>query len=98
MAQEIVSTRVYYRVAVALFVLLGLTILAAEIHLGPLAVVVAMLIAGVKAALVGLYFMHLRMSSVMMRLFALGGLLWFLLLLGGTLNDYFTRLAPPMLG
>jgi cytochrome c oxidase subunit IV len=81
----------YYRTAAALGVLLVLTIVAAALPLGRAAPVVALLIAGLKAALVALIFMRLRWSSGVQRLFAGAGLFWVAVMLSFTLADYLTR-------
>lgn len=85
------STRIYFRVAAALMVLLVLTILAGFVDAGPLNTVIAMVIAIIKAVLVAMFFMHLSTSSPMMRVFASASILWLMLLFGLTLGDYFTR-------
>lgn len=67
------------------------TVGAAFVDLGPLNNVVALAIAASKAALVGLFFMHLRWSSRLLPLAAVAGLFWLSLLIAGSLGDYFTR-------
>jgi len=52
---------------------------------------IAISIALVKAALVVLYFMHVRVSTRLTKLFAVMGLLWLAILFSLTLNDYLTR-------
>lgn len=79
----------YILVWLSLMVLLGLTVLAWQLHMG---VVVALLIAGAKAALVIAFFMHLRLESARTRFAAGSVLFWFSLLYGLTLTDYFSRL------
>lgn len=95
MAENGPTPRTYVWTATWLMVLLGVTIGAAYIPMGPFGPVVAMLIAAAKAGLVAVMFMHLRWDSPMVRLFAGAGLLWLAILIGGTLNDYATRLGPP---
>lgn len=85
------SKAVYYRVAVALLVLLVITIITAKMELGRLTNVVNVLIAGLKATLVALFFMHLRYREPAMRIFALAGLFWLTILFTLTLSDYLTR-------
>jgi cytochrome c oxidase subunit 4 len=81
----------YLAVFVALIVLTGATVAAAFTNLGPLNNVVALGIAGLKATLVILYFMHVRYSSRMIPLVVVAGVFWLLLLISGTLSDYLTR-------
>lgn len=75
-------------------VLLGLTaatVGAAFTDLGPLNNVVALGIAFLKAALVALYFMHVRWSSRLIPLALFAGIFWLLHLIAGTMGDYLTR-------
>ena len=58
-------TKSYIKVFVALMVLLGLTVGAAMINMGPLNLFVAMTISVIKATLVLLIFMHVRDSDRM---------------------------------
>ena len=59
-APQVGSIRTYGLVWGALLVLLGVTIAVARLHITSLSVVVNLLIATAKAALVLLFFMHLR--------------------------------------
>ena len=75
-------------------VLLALTLLTtllALVNLGPFNLVLALVIAGAKATLIGLFFMHLRGSLALIRLVPLVAVFWLALLLGGTLGDLLTR-------
>lgn len=58
-APHIVPMKVYLGVGAALFVLTAITVAISFIHLGGWNVVVALLIASIKASLVALVFMHL---------------------------------------
>lgn len=80
MAHHVASVRTYYTVSVALAVLLALTIAASRLDLGYFNVPAALLIAAAKAVLIILYFMHIRWSSPLHRLFAGAGFLWLMLL------------------
>lgn len=88
LAQE---RRTYLLVAGALFVLLGLTIGSSYMHFGPLNIVITLAIAGAKAGLIILYFMHVRHSVPLVRLTAFAGLLWLVVLIGLTIADYQSR-------
>ena len=81
----------YFAVFVALIGLTGATVGAAFVDLGPLSNLVALSIAMLKAALVVLYFMHVRYSTRLIPLVAAAGLFWLVHLLGGTMSDYLTR-------
>src|SRR5436305_2624926 len=87
------SIRTYLYVFIALLVGTGLTVLAAEFDLGRLNNVVALGIAGTKATIVGLYFMHLRHSTRMTILSALAGIFWLILMIGMFMLDYGSRIA-----
>ena len=87
----IVPTKIYYRVAAALFVLFVLTVAAAYVDLGDLNIYIAMTIAIIKATLVVLYFMHVRYHSKLTWIFAGAGFLWLIILFALTLADYTTR-------
>ena len=60
-------------------------------HFGRLNDVFALGIAGAKAGLVVLYFMHLRHASGLTRVFVIAGLFWLSLLLLFTFSDIVTR-------
>lgn len=90
-SHESPSASTYYIVYGALLILLLLTVLAARVDLGAWSVVVALLIAAVKALLVFLYFMHLRYSSRLVWVFAGASLVWLLILFSYTITDYLTR-------
>jgi cytochrome c oxidase subunit IV len=54
------SLRTYAVVWALLMLLTGITVTAAELDLGKIAIVICLAIAGIKSILVLLYFMHLR--------------------------------------
>jgi len=90
---HIVPLRIYFLVFAALMVGTALTVMAARVDLGPLNIVVALAIAGVKAALVVLYFMHMRYSHRLNWIFAGAAMLWLVLLVGVTMADVLARLV-----
>lgn len=75
----------------ALLILLFMTIGAAYLDLGPLAVPIAFTIATIKALLIVFYFMHVKFSSTLIKLFSMGASLWVVILLVFTLSDYLGR-------
>ncbi len=91
MHPHVVPKSVYFTVAAALAVLLVVTVLAAQVHLGVWNTPVAMSIALAKAALIVLFFMHVRYGSPLLRVFAAAGFLWLLLMFLLMLPDYLTR-------
>lgn len=91
MPDKIISTRTYLTVCVSLLVLTALTVGASLLPLGRLHAPLALGIAAAKAVLILLYFMHLRYSQGLTRIVLLAGVLWFGILLAGTLDDALTR-------
>jgi cytochrome c oxidase subunit 4 len=92
MAEAGITKRAYILNTVALMTLLVLTVIAAELPLiGPVSVLIAMLIAGTKAVLVALIFMHLKIANPASRIFAAIGLIWLAILIGLTIADFATR-------
>jgi cytochrome c oxidase subunit 4 len=87
--------RTYFLVYLGLLLLLALTVGAAFVDLSWLNPILAVSIAFVKALLVLLFFMHLRGSSNLTRLFVMMGIVWFLILIGLTFTDYITRIRLP---
>jgi len=89
--QHIVSPKVYLAIFGALVFFTALTVGASFIEMGPWNPVVAIAIAVVKATLVVLFFMHIKYSSKLMKLTVGAGVFTFLILVGMSLSDYFTR-------
>jgi cytochrome c oxidase subunit 4 len=81
----------YFLVLALLMLLLGATVCAAALDLGPFNNVLALLIAVTKAILVAFIFMHLRHADGRTRIFAAAGIVWLAILFSLTLSDYFTR-------
>jgi cytochrome c oxidase subunit 4 len=83
--------RTYIIVWIALLILTVLTWGVSYINLGMGNVAVALLIASLKAALVALFFMHLRYENRLVWAFALVPLLFLALIIFGTLGDTLYR-------
>ena len=81
----------YFGVFFALLAGTAATTAIAFVDLGPFNNLVAIGIAGVKATLVVLFFMHMRWSPRMVPITFVSGLFWLVILLALTLADYFTR-------
>ena len=81
----------YVAVFAALVVLTAITVAVSYVDLGPASVVVALAIASLKALLVLLFFMHLRESSGLTWVVALGGFFWLGILIALTMSDVLTR-------
>jgi cytochrome c oxidase subunit IV len=83
----------YIAVFVALLLLLVATVVAAEWDVGRWNFVVAVAIASLKAALILLFFMHVRYSPPLIWLFVFSGFYWMAIMFALTLSDYITRVA-----
>ena len=91
MAEHVSSPKLYLLIFGLLMVLTVLTVVVAYFDFGVMNDVVALTIAMGKALLVVLFFMHVKYSSRLTALTALSGLVFLVILLGFTLNDYLTR-------
>ena len=89
-AGHVAPKSMYYMVFGALIVGTILTVAAAKVDLGPLNNIVMLAIAGTKATLVILFFMHVRWSSRLTWVVAMAGFFW-LALLFGVMGDYMSR-------
>jgi cytochrome c oxidase subunit IV len=98
MSEHIVSPRVYVLIFLALMVGTAITVAAAFIDLSfhvagrtiNVNAAVALAIAGIKAALVILFFMHVRWSTRLTKVVVIAGLYWLAILLT-TVGDYISR-------
>ena len=88
---HVISRTTYLAIYAVLMVLLVVTWAASLVSLGRWNLAVAILIAAAKTILIVMYFMHARYSSSLTRLFAFGGLLWFVLLISITVLDVRSR-------
>ena len=78
-----------------LMVFLALTVGSSYIAMGPWNMAINMGISCAKAALIALFFMHLRGAGALLRIAALAGLLWLALLFGLGWSDFGTRSISP---
>lgn len=89
---HIVGPKTYLPVFASLLVLLLLTVGATWWHISPLAnLAIALIIAIIKATLIIFFFMHLKWSSPLAKIFCAGAFLWLLILFGFLGMDYLTR-------
>lgn len=96
---HILPTKVYRNTLLALLVLTVVTVAVAQVDLGALNIFVAILVASVKAALVCMFFMHLKFESKLILAYAIYPIILLILLIGGTLEDFRWRAEPkPMTG
>ena len=90
---HVAPAKTYWRAAAILAVLLGLSLTTAIVDFGGYALPVALVIAAVKVTIVATFFMHLRWSAPLTRMFAAGGLFWLVIILALTLFECVTRSA-----
>ena len=96
-ATEHVSLATYLWVFAALMALLMITVAVAFfVHAGDLNLIIALVIATIKAALVVLYFMHVKYASRLTKIFVCSAFLWLAILFSLTFADYLTRDWLPM--
>ena len=88
---HIVSPRIYLVILLALLVGTALTVWASYIDLGIFNPILALAIACTKATLVVLFFMHVKYATKLTKLTVGAGVFTFLILVGMTLADYFSR-------
>ena len=94
MSEHISSVKLYVGIWLALMAGTILTVVVAEINLGPLLnPVMALAIATTKAVLVVLFFMHVKYAhEKLTKLVIVTAIFFFLILLALTMADYTTRL------
>ena len=91
-SSHVVPVGVYLRSFAALMVLLIATLVAARLPLGTgVGSAVAFTIAVVKAAIVVLYFMHVRYGTRLTWVWAGIGFFWLIIMFAITLSDYVFR-------
>ena len=95
MTEHIVSPKLYVGIFFSLMVFTLLTVFAATRDFGRWNIVIALVIATIKASLVILFFMHGKYSARRTKLVIVAGFFWLAIMLGLTLADYSTRNAEP---
>ena len=84
---HIVPFKMYAKVLGMLFVLTAVTVWIAGFDFGSMNLVVAMLVASVKATLVALFFMHLKYENPITWLYAVFPLFFLMVMLAGVFID-----------
>lgn len=74
-------------------ILTATTVYVSYINFGMLNIVIALVIASIKASIVALYFMHLKIEDSITWVFALFPLSLLALLIAMTITDTFTRVV-----
>lgn len=75
----------------ALMALLALTAAASLLPRGPWTLLLALVIAAMKTAIVFLFFMQLKYQRGLVRIFAIAGFFWLAIVGALTFTDYLTR-------
>lgn len=88
---HITPLAIYLGVGAALLILTVITVWVAQFHFGPLNLFVAMAIATVKAALVGLIFMHLLYDNKFYLMIFLSSILFLAVFIAITMLDTMRR-------
>lgn len=88
---HVVPVKIYLAVFSALVFFTLSTVAAAFVDMGPFNNVVMIGIAILKASLVVLFFMHVKYSTRMIPLVAMGGVFFLLILFAITMSDYMSR-------
>jgi cytochrome c oxidase subunit IV len=91
MNEQSVSRKTLFVTWGSLLVLLVLTRLAASFDLGMGNTIIAVIISGMKMALVILFFMQVRYNSRLVWIFACAGFLWWSIFISLAMTDYLTR-------
>ena len=89
--QHVIASSVYVGIWAVLMVLTAVTVFASFIELGDLNIVLALVIATIKATLVVLFFMHLYYSSKLTKVTMIAAIFFLFLLLALSMTDYLTR-------
>jgi cytochrome c oxidase subunit IV len=95
MSAHVAPKSIYYAVFAALIVGTALTVAVAFVDLGVMNNVLMLGIAMTKAALVVLFFMHVRWGTRLTWVVAASGFVWLLILFGLTMTDYLSRGSVP---
>ena len=88
MSGPAISTKTYVFTYIGLLTLTLSTVLIGYIDLGWGSMFIAVLIAAAKATLIALFFMHALVEKKIIWLIIAGSLIWFLILVMLTMNDY----------
>jgi cytochrome c oxidase subunit 4 len=88
---HVAPVSLYLAIFLALMVGTVLTVIVARFDLGVLNNIVMLSIAGAKALLVVLFFMHVRWSTRLTWVVASSGFFWLLILFTLTMADYMSR-------
>jgi cytochrome c oxidase subunit 4 len=89
--QHVIPSSIYVGIWAILMVLTGVTVFVSFIELHDWNIVLALVIATIKATLVILFFMHLFYSSKLTKVTIIAAIFFLFLLLALSMTDYLTR-------
>lgn len=98
MDEPSISPKSYALAYVVLLLLLGANIGIGFLNLGWGSMFIALVIAALQASVIALFLMHGLFEKPLIRLIIGGALLWFMILVTLTMNDYITRNWLPIAG
>ena len=98
MTHTVVPVRTYVMVFLALLCGTALTVAVTFFNLGEFNLLIALAIAFTKAGLVVFFFMNVRYSSALTKVFVFSGLLFFIILIVMTYSDFVSRMWLPESG
>lgn len=90
-SHHVLPMKVYITVFVSLLFLTAITVLVAQFDFGSMNAVIAMAVATVKAALVALYFMHLKYDDKTNAVCLLGAFFFLMVMFAFSALDLWTR-------
>jgi cytochrome c oxidase subunit IV len=93
-APHVIPVKVFTAVLVVLLVLTAITVAIAQVDFGEMNIVVAMLVASIKAYLVVYYFMHGAHENKIVVTYIVLPFILLIIMIGGTLIDDTTRIYP----
>ncbi len=88
---HILPLRVYFAVAAALLVFTVITVIIAQFQFGEFNLIIAMIIAAIKATLVALFFMHLKYDNRIYAIVFVGSLMFLAVFIIFTMFDTLRR-------
>jgi len=88
---HIAPKSMYFTIFGALMALTVITVAVSYVDLGRANVMVALAVAGVKATLVVLWFMHVKHNTPLVKLTVATGFLWLVFMFVITFSDYLSR-------
>jgi len=98
MSSHVLPLKIYWSIFFILIALTGATVMVAHMDLGAFNLFVALGVAGVKATLVVLFFMHVKYNERLIGLFVVGGVFWLCIMLLFLVTDYMSRGWLPVKG